>query len=161
VLHARRLALAACLSLVAATAAPAARADATVVREEIQLPISLTVNGDCLNEAIQVNATAVIRRLGVVDDNGGAHRSSRTAYVDATAVGVDSGTEYLVVRRSVLTSSESGGSDEHEFTLVVILQLIAPGADQDVHLRITRHVTTDGTGDAVIEFTNSELWCTS
>jgi hypothetical protein len=149
-------------TVIAALVAPAtATGEASVTRSAFQIPISITLEDVCLAEPVRVTATISVESQEVRDETGGVHFRNSTEWVDASAIGLFSGeTYFLAVRRSLRVSSEGGPSNENEFTLVVIMQLVSPGGGENLTAVLTRHVTINADGELIIDLTHQEVRCT-
>ena len=128
--------------------APAAGAGAqTVVTHE-----SRTVFNECTGENVLIEAD----RLEVTREQGD-HSILHVSWRNGTAIGEDTGTRYIFQGEPatvVFNGSENGST----FSIVDLLQLTAPGSDEDLQVHYSLH-GTEVNGELIVEFENAFSEC--
>ncbi len=120
---------------------PAAAAGAqTVVTHE-----SRTVFNECTGENVLIEAD----RLEVTREQGD-HSILHVSWRNGTAIGEDTGMRYIFQGEpaTVLFNGSDNGST---FSVVDLLQLTAPGSDDDLQVHFSLHVT-EVNGELVVDF---------
>jgi hypothetical protein len=129
--------------------APAAGAGAqTVVTHEIR-----TVFNECTGENVLIEAD----RLEVTREQGDDHSILHVSWRNGTAIGEDTGMRYIF-QGEPATVVFNGSDNGSTFTIVDLLQLTAPGSDDDLQVHFNLHVT-EVNGEFIVEFEHAFSEC--
>ena len=156
--------IATCLVIVLTTlaGAAAARAQATTVTTNEQIPFELIAFVPCANggagELVLVSGTLHVLTHQTIDTQGGVHAKTHFQPQGATGVGLTTGDTYHatgVTQEHFNFNASAGFTD----TFINNFRIIGEGPDNNLLVHQTIHVTITPNGDVTSEVLNTSVEC--
>ena len=154
--------IATCLVIVLATLAGAAvaRAEATTVTTNEQIPFSLIAFVPCANggagEDVLVTGTLHVLSHVTIDAKGGIHVKQHFQPQGATGVGLTTGDTYHATGVTQEHFNATGGFTD---TFINTFRIIGQGPGNNLLVHQTIHVTVTPNGDVTSEVVNTSVEC--
>ncbi len=132
--------------LFTALASATARAQATTVTTNENIPFTGNYFNQCNGDTVTYSGTLHVSNTYVTDADGGTHLRTHLNYQDVTGTGAPSGAQYRVgtVSNEVVNDSSSPQSN---YTVITTVKLIAPGPVLDYFMRTVIRVVVNANGE--------------
>jgi hypothetical protein len=145
--------------LAASTVSASALGQATTFTTVSTIPIAGVTTTDCpATEPIAFNGTFRTIFHYTLDASGVAHLSAESSS-QATAVGLVSGTRYVIAGASASASSTGQGAGPFQSTFTNTFLVVSAGGGSNLRLRVTLHVTVNAGGVLTAEVEKTSFGC--
>jgi hypothetical protein len=145
--------------LAASAMSSSALADATTFTTVSTVPIAGVTTTDCpATEPIAFEGTLHFVFHYTLDASGVAHLAAQSGS-QGTAVGLVSGTTYVIAGASASASSTGPGAGPFESTFTNTFLLVSKGGGSNLQLHVTLHVTVNAGGVLTADVQKTSFRC--
>jgi hypothetical protein len=143
---------------------PAKAAQAQTIKQRFGVPLDdvfHTADFPCLTEDVHVFGTIETQTQTIIDGNGGLHLRMHEV-ANLSAVGLSSGDTYQTqgpLSFLVYDFDNDPNTPEREVFIHNLVQIVGPGQDGKMLLRILLHVVFNASGVQTVEILKNEALC--
>ena len=153
-LSSAKLRLAAVAMILTLAMPPPARADLVF---NMDVDSTAYEYNECTGEPIYLYGTVHLLATVTDDGAGGQHTHVHINYQDVRAIGLITGTTYLVPGAGDVQLNVTTGAAN--VTAATRARFVAPGGDNDLYVYQTIHATVDANGDETVEIIDTQIGC--